>query len=98
MSYWENGRLVVLCNLTGHPGLVVPAGLDDGGLPIGIQIIGPRWSDMRLLEIAGALERAGILPGFQAPPATEPRRSSISRAIPRAAGLLALLETDKETA
>ncbi len=68
VSYWENGRLVVLCNLTGQPGLVVPAGLDDGGLPIGIQIVGPRWSEMRLLEIAGALERAGILPGFQAPP------------------------------
>jgi amidase len=70
VSSWEHGRLLVFCNVTALPALVVPAGLDDDGLPIGIQIVGPRWSEMRLLEIARALEQAGmILPGFQAPPA-----------------------------
>jgi amidase len=34
-----------------------------------VQLVGPRWSEIRLLEIARELERAGILPGFQAPPA-----------------------------
>jgi len=67
-SYWGNGLLAQLCNVTGLPGLAVPAGLDDDGLPIGIQIVGPLWSEMRLLEIARALEQAEILPGFQAPP------------------------------
>jgi amidase len=68
VSYWAYGRLVAFCDLTGLPGLAVPAGLGDDGLPIGIQVVGPRWSESRLLEIAGELERAGILPGFQAPP------------------------------
>lgn len=44
------------------------AGRGHDGLPIGIQIVGPRWSEMRLLAIARALEEAGILPGFQPPP------------------------------
>jgi len=68
VSSWEHGRLQVFCNVTGLPALVIPAGLDDDGLPIGLQIVGPRWSEMRLLEIARALERAEIVPGFQAPP------------------------------
>jgi amidase len=68
VSYWEHGHLQVFCNLTGLPALAVPAGLDDNGLPIGLQIVGPRWSELRLLEIARELERAEILPGFQAPP------------------------------
>jgi amidase len=49
------------------PGLVAPAGLADG-LPVGIQLVGPLWSEIRLLEIADGLEQAGILPGFQGPP------------------------------
>jgi len=36
----------------------IPCGLDDRGLPFGIQIIGPRGSDLRVLEIAAALEEA----------------------------------------
>jgi amidase len=65
------GRLIsplVIFNLTGQPALVVPAGLDQDGLPIGIQIVGSRWSETRLLAIARALEEAGILPGFTPPP------------------------------
>jgi amidase len=68
VSYWTLPGLLTFCNLTGLPALVVPAGTDDRGLPIGLQIIGPRWSEQRLLDIARALERAGILPGFRAPP------------------------------
>lgn len=44
-------------NLTGHPGLSVPAGHIDG-MPFGMQIVGPRGRDLWLLEIAGAWERA----------------------------------------
>jgi len=67
VSYGAQGLLLVFCNLTGLPGLAVPAGVDDG-LPVGVQLVGPRWSEMRLLELARELEQAGILPGFQAPP------------------------------
>jgi amidase len=68
VNYWEVGRLAVFCNLTGLPALAVPAGLDDDGLPIGIEIVGPRWSEMRLLDIARQVEEAEILPGFRPPP------------------------------
>ena len=54
--------------MTGSPALSVPAGLDDDGLPIGVQIVGPLWSEMRILHIARELERTGVLPGFQPPP------------------------------
>jgi Asp-tRNA(Asn)/Glu-tRNA(Gln) amidotransferase A subunit family amidase len=44
-------------NLTGHPGLTVPAG-SLHGIPTGLQIIGPRGSDLWLIEIAKAWERS----------------------------------------
>jgi Asp-tRNA(Asn)/Glu-tRNA(Gln) amidotransferase A subunit family amidase len=37
------------------------------GLPVGIQVIGPFLSDLRLLRIAGLLDAAGG-PGFTPPP------------------------------
>jgi Asp-tRNA(Asn)/Glu-tRNA(Gln) amidotransferase A subunit family amidase len=36
----------------------IPCGHDDEGLPFGIQIIGPRGSDLKVLGIALALEEA----------------------------------------
>jgi amidase len=68
VDYGGNGGPLVIFNLTGQPAVVAPAGLDQHGLPIGIQIAGPRWSEMRLLAIARALEEAAILPGFRPPP------------------------------
>lgn len=44
-------------NLTGHPGLSVPAGVIDG-MPFGMQVIGPRGRDLWLLDVADAWERA----------------------------------------
>jgi amidase len=56
-----------LANYAGLPALAAPAGLEDG-LPTGVQLVGPRWSEVRLLGIARRLEQAGILPGFRPPP------------------------------
>ncbi len=36
----------------------IPCGRDDSGLPFGIQIIGPRGADIKVLSIAKALEEA----------------------------------------
>jgi Asp-tRNA(Asn)/Glu-tRNA(Gln) amidotransferase A subunit family amidase len=44
-------------NLTGQPSCAVPTGFDDGGLPVGMQITGPRWSDGAVLAVAAAHER-----------------------------------------
>jgi amidase len=36
----------------------VPAGFTASGLPVGIQIIGPRWHDFEVLQLAHAFEAA----------------------------------------
>ena len=43
-------------NAAGLPALSVPAGLSRSGLPIGVQIIGPRGSDAALLALGEQLE------------------------------------------
>jgi aspartyl-tRNA(Asn)/glutamyl-tRNA(Gln) amidotransferase subunit A len=43
-------------NLTGDPAASVPAGWTESGLPIGLQIVGPRWHDARVLRAAAAFE------------------------------------------
>ena len=68
LSYWGHGRLLGIFNMAGLPALVVPAGHDPDGMPVGVQLVGPRWSETRLLAIANALEAAGVLPGFKTPP------------------------------
>jgi len=45
-------------NFTGHPALSVPCGLTRAGLPVGLQLIGPRWGEAGLLAIALAFEEA----------------------------------------
>ncbi len=52
-----NGRQGVIANLTGVPGVNVPAGL-DGGLPVGLQLLAAWGRDALLLDAAEALERA----------------------------------------
>jgi Asp-tRNA(Asn)/Glu-tRNA(Gln) amidotransferase A subunit family amidase len=37
-------------------GALLPCGTDDLGLPFGLQILGPRGGDRKILEIARALE------------------------------------------
>ena len=69
VPYLEHGRMLVPFNLGGGPSLVVPCGRDPQGLPIGLQLAGARWSETRLLAVAAALERGGVLPGFSPPPA-----------------------------
>ena len=47
-------QVVVPASLIGLPTLAVPAGFGQNGLPMGLQIIGPRLSDKRLLQIGAA--------------------------------------------
>jgi amidase len=49
------------------PVVNVPAGFTPGGLPVGVQVVGPYLSDRRLLRLAEIMTKlAG--PGFVAPP------------------------------
>jgi len=43
-------------NLSGHPAVSVPAGM-IGGTPVGLQIVGRRHEDLRVLAAAAAFER-----------------------------------------
>lgn len=44
-------------NLVENPAASVPAGLDDRGLPVGMQIVGPRFGDEAVLAGSAAVEQ-----------------------------------------
>lgn len=48
----------VAASLAGLPGISVPCGLDSGGLPIGMQLIGPKFSEGTLFGAAQCYETA----------------------------------------
>jgi len=49
--------LTVTANLAGIPGLSLPIGFIDG-LPVGMQILGPQLSEVKLFQIGYAYEQA----------------------------------------
>lgn len=49
------------------PSTVIPAGLNEAGLPIGAQIVGPEYGDLLTISAARSLEAAGFR--FRPPPA-----------------------------
>ncbi len=57
-SYFHWLALAYAVTLAGHPALSLPLGLDEAGLPFGLQIVGPRGGDALVLGVAAALEMA----------------------------------------
>ena len=45
------------CSLAGLPGISIPCGFSANNLPIGFQLVGPEWSETKLLRIGRAYER-----------------------------------------
>src|SRR5690606_42014847 len=58
-------------NISGHPGVSLPVGLSDEGMPIGMQLIGRNEGEFELLRAARALSPTFDLPAF---PRSEERR------------------------
>jgi amidase len=55
----------IIFNMTGHPVVTLPIGQSPTGLPIGMQVVGRRWQEMALLDVAEQI--AALTPGFQQP-------------------------------
>jgi amidase len=55
-----------LANFTGQPSVVLPCGFSKSGLPIGLQLVGKRWDEAKLLGVAKVLEK--LLPPCPVPP------------------------------
>jgi amidase len=64
--YWMVSAHSTLFNYTGHPAIVLPYTRDRDGLPLGIQLVGKRWNEARLLAIAKTISE--VTGGFQRPP------------------------------
>ena len=56
-SGWAVASFTIPFNLSWNPAATVRAGLSNAGLPIGMQIVGPRHRDDLVLQAARAFER-----------------------------------------
>lgn len=55
-------EMTAVFNVTGQPAISVPAGLDERGLPVGVQLVGRHCSEETLLQMALQLEQAAPWP------------------------------------
>ena len=65
IDYQMVGAHGTVFNYSGHPALVLPCGPDRDGLPIGLQLVGRRWGEARLLAMAKAVSQ--MTGGFRVP-------------------------------
>jgi aspartyl-tRNA(Asn)/glutamyl-tRNA(Gln) amidotransferase subunit A len=50
--------MTIPVNLAGLPGISIPCGFDENGLPIGMQLIGKVLREDQLLQVAYAYEQS----------------------------------------
>ena len=58
LAMYLSDIFTVPANLAGIPGISIPCGLARDGMPVGLQLLGQRFEEARLLQAAAALERA----------------------------------------
>ncbi|BDO41566.1 Asp-tRNA(Asn)/Glu-tRNA(Gln) amidotransferase subunit GatA [Cellulomonas sp. NTE-D12] len=56
LAMYLNDVATIPANLAGVPGMSLPSGLSDDGLPVGFQVLAPAREDARLYRVGGALE------------------------------------------
>lgn len=71
MAMYLSDIYTVTANLAGVPALSLPCGLSRSGLPVGLQLLGPAFSESRLLRVGHALEAdlGLVASGAMRPPA-----------------------------
>lgn len=77
-TYHRWMEAVVPVSLIGLPCLGLPAGFGAAGLPAGMQLFGPAWSDRRLLQLGQAYHDATDWPGRCPPPVIDLGQSGVS--------------------
>lgn len=61
LEYYALDLFTVAMNLAGIPACSVPCGLAGNGLPLGMQVVGKRFDDLKVLQLAKHIEQfAGI--------------------------------------
>ncbi|MDH6061889.1 Asp-tRNA(Asn)/Glu-tRNA(Gln) amidotransferase subunit GatA [Chrysosporum bergii ANA360D] len=58
LSMYLNDLMTIPVNLAGLPGLSLPCGFDDQGLPVGLQLIGQVLREDQLFQVAYAYEQS----------------------------------------
>ena len=61
LEYYALDLFTVAMNLAGIPACSVPCGLASNGLPLGMQVVGRRFDDMRVLQLAKHIEAVADL-------------------------------------
>lgn len=69
-NYWVSGSYALMVNALGLPSITIPLGLNDEGLPIGVQVVGKYFSEPQLIHFAKLVE--SITPGFIKPSEFKP--------------------------
>ena len=57
-TYHRWMQVMIPISMSGCPALSVPAGFNERGLPMGIQIVGPNHSEMACMQLAHAYDQA----------------------------------------
>ena len=57
--YLEQMTWNIVVGMAGLPSTVAPVGVDASGLPVGAQVVGPRFADLTTIAFAGGLARTG---------------------------------------
>jgi Asp-tRNA(Asn)/Glu-tRNA(Gln) amidotransferase A subunit family amidase len=67
-GYFDTSGVTYGISMMGHPAICIPCGLDENGMPFGLQVVGRRGADGFTLDAALALEQHfRDLPAFRRP-------------------------------
>ncbi|HLD30286.1 MAG TPA: Asp-tRNA(Asn)/Glu-tRNA(Gln) amidotransferase subunit GatA [bacterium] len=60
LTMYLSDIFTIPCNLAGIPGMNVPVGKNSTGLPVGLQVLGPVFSEAKMLRLSMAIENLNI--------------------------------------
>jgi len=61
LKMYLSDLFTVNVNLSGLPSISLPVGFSSSNLPVGLQIIAPHFREEKIIEVASAIENAGII-------------------------------------